>query len=455
MMLRLSAQATLLLIVMIVCTGAVPAAPIYFLQLPFVLNGSRSTIFGLEMSMIAPETGLDLVITSGTGWIRRNALLWNDVQPIENGAYNWDHPDIKQLEKELETASKHNLKVILEVRSSPAWAVRPYTAGCAPVNPTHYDEFAQFLAAAVARYSVAPFNVLYWEIGNEPDAPIRPDDFVFGCWGVESDPYYGGRAYGEALKVVYPAMKAANPRIQVLNGGLLLDKPYNASRSTETQGRFFEGMLLVGAGNAFDIVSFHSYNYYSANDQPYGPSTDWRIGYLRELLARFNVAEKPMMRTETALLCIDVTTQCRWAQADYVARTFVYAMRDGLMANIWYVYDNDSYHNTALIEPNAVFVPRPAYFAYRHAAKVLSGATYITEHTGLPTGVSVYEFRRGTQTILVYWTDKSDLIPFTLTLPSTQTPRCISRDGGTMSCGVSGLTMNLQAQRSPSFVIWP
>ena len=49
----------------------------------------------------------------------------------------------------------------------------------------------------------------------------------YGCWGVRTDPYYGGRAYGDMLKVVYPAIKASNPAVQVLHGSLLLDRPYN------------------------------------------------------------------------------------------------------------------------------------------------------------------------------------------------------------------------------------
>jgi alpha-L-arabinofuranosidase len=117
------------------------------------------------------------------------------------------------------------------------------------------------MAEVVRRYSRAPYNVLYWEIGNEPDAYIFPNDSVYGCWGVKDDPYYGGEAYGRMLTAVAAAMKAVNPNVKILNGGLLLDKAYSSADPATRSGRFFEGVLRAGAGPAIDILSFHSYDY--------------------------------------------------------------------------------------------------------------------------------------------------------------------------------------------------
>jgi hypothetical protein len=41
-------------------------------------------------------------------------------------------------------------------------------------------------------------------------------------WGDISDPYYGGRYYGEMLMAVAPAMRAADPQVVIWLGGLLL-----------------------------------------------------------------------------------------------------------------------------------------------------------------------------------------------------------------------------------------
>jgi hypothetical protein len=423
------------------------------LYLPLVESSpEQPAIFGIEMSRLSSETGLNLAITSGTKWIRRNSLLWKHVQPTADVEYNWEHPSVKALEAEMKLAAEHNLNLILIVRGSPDWAVAPYDVDCAPINPEHYNAFADFMAAAVARYSVPPFNVRYWEIGNEPDAPVFPHDYPFGCWGKPDQPYFGGRAYGNMLQTVYPVMKAANPDIQVLNGGLLLDHPYEEGQEPHL-GRFFEGMLVSGAGNAFDILSFHTYDYFLAPDRPMlGPATDWRIAYLRELLERYDVPEKPMIRSENGLLCIEVTPECRWAQADYLTRTYVRSLDAQLLASIWYVYDNDGYHNTALIEPDDVFVPRPAYFAYRHAAGMLSIAAHRWQLSDLPTGIEAHRLMTPRGEVFVLWSDWPVPVDMQLPVPALAQVRCTDRDGGVIACRNDGGKVALRVGYSPIFV---
>jgi hypothetical protein len=423
-------------------------------HLPLLAGGgmSRST-FGLEMLSLSANRGLDLVTATETRWVRRNALLWKDIEPVAGGGYNWDHPSARRLEQELVRASELGINLVLIVRGSPGWAVAPYTAGCAPISQRRYGDFARFLGELARRYGAPPYNLRYLEIGNEPDAPIRPDDSVFGCWGDASDPYYGGQAYGELLKVVAPAIKAANPRVNVLNGGLLLDEPYVEGKSKNTQGRFFEGVLRAGAGPHIDLVSFHTYTFWRTPDQPpLGPREDWRVAYIQGLLRAYGQPAKPLIRTEAALLCTEVTPECRWAQADLVARTYARTVRDQLVATLWYIYDDDGFHNTALIEPYDVFVPRPAYFAYRHAARMFNGAEYLGPIPGLPPAAEGYVFRRGGETVYVYWTDDIWGAPFALNVPAGAVVACTERDGGPMPCALEGGVLQLTAQVSPAFV---
>ena len=76
----------------------------------------------------------------------------------------------------------------------------------------------------VERYGSPPYNVKYWELGNEPDAAWQhiASDSVFGCWGDVNAPFYGGQHYGEMLKEVYPQIKSTDPDAHVVVGGLLL-----------------------------------------------------------------------------------------------------------------------------------------------------------------------------------------------------------------------------------------
>src|SRR5690606_32739206 len=121
--------------------------------------------------------------------------------------------------------SEQKLTPIIVISHTPTWAQQVPGASCGPIKPTALADFAKFMGEMASRYSKPPYNVHYWEIGNEPDvAPEQvPNDSVFGCWGNMSDPYYGGAYYAEMLKVVYPAIKKADPLAQVVFGGLLLD----------------------------------------------------------------------------------------------------------------------------------------------------------------------------------------------------------------------------------------
>ena len=89
---------------------------------------------------------------------------------------------------------------------------------CGPIKPDALNAFGDFLFEAVSRYSLPPYNVTYWELGNEPDVDwnVANSAMPFGCWGDASDPYFGGGYYAEMLKVAYPQIKAANPEARVL-----------------------------------------------------------------------------------------------------------------------------------------------------------------------------------------------------------------------------------------------
>lgn len=455
--LRRSISLLTLLTALILSYGAAPAsgqgALANRLFLPALHNGPRSSVIGLEMKAVIPSRGLDLVVASDTRWVRRNGLFWKDVEPEPGKGYRWDAPSVRGLEQEMRNASANNIDLILIVRASPRWATAPYQSDCAPVSPDRYDEFAAFMAAAVERYSRPPFNVKYWEIGNEPDAYIFQQDHVFGCWGVEGDPYYGGEAYGRALRAVSAAMKRANPAVKVLNGGLLLFRPYDPNDPRSRSGRFFEGMLRAGAGGSFDIVSFHSYDYYYNGQTSLGPREDWRVGYLRGLLDRYGVPQKPLLRTESALLCPVLTAECRWAQADYMARLYARSMRDGLLGNIWYIYDNDSFHSAALIDPGATFVPRPSYFAYRATSELLGDSRYVGPLRGVPAEVEGYEFSQHGRTVVVFWSEQTRGVE--IALPAGHRDlACYDRDGAPLDCRPAGGKLFFYAHRSPIFVTY-
>jgi len=426
---------------------ATSSAP-FQLFLPAMGSGPARGALGVELSGAGSPDGLPEL---GAAWVRYNSLRWRDVEPLPGQDYRWDAPAVRALDAQLRTAAQLGLRVVLVLHASPAWAVAPFRADCAPINPRFYGDFARFAEAAVRRYSAPPFNVRHWEITNEPDAFVFEADSVFGCWGRRDQELYGGQAYGELLKATYPAVKRAAPAALVLHGGLLLDEPYNPATGEGRSGRFLEGVLAAGAGNSFDILAFHSYSTYDGSaDGSAGPQ-DWKPGYLRAILARYGLS-KPLFNSEGALLCPDPSAACAQAQANAMGRLYVRALRDELLGFIWYLYDSDGFRNTALIEPAEPSRRRPAFVAFAQASAALAGYRYVEAVGGLPQGVEAHRLVWGGRTTLVLWANTPTLIA--LALGPGAAPRCAEWDGAALPCAAdaSGALL-IEAVPGPRYVV--
>jgi hypothetical protein len=402
------------------------------------------SFFGVVMTSIAPERGLDSAVAAGATWIRsNNNILWRDVEPIEGAGYHWDTPAMRLIEQEMIRASQHNLRLITIVRGSPRWATTPYAADCAPIHPSKYARFAAFMAAAVARYSQPPYNARFWQIGNEPDANIFPNDSGYGCWGVKTDPYYGGRAYGEMLNVVYPAIKTANPAVKVLHGSLLLNTRYHPEIPASLSGRFLEGVFLAGAANSFDILAYNAY-VWASNEN----TADWKTPYLLGLMQTYNVPRKPMIITEQAVLC---DSACPKLQSYWVGRFYARAASSNLLGSLWYIYDSDSFNHTALVEPKATSQLRPAYHAYQHAATQLHGANYVGLLLGQPSGVEGYRFAVPAGELTIFWSPTAK--PVAMPVAANATVVCTMWDGGPLPCINNAGVVALTADIEPIYIV--
>lgn len=427
-----------------------PASSPHHLWLPAVATGGPRGLLGLETSALTPERDLDGLRAIGPGWVRRSGLRWRDVEPAPGGGYRWDAPALQALDAELRAAAERGLRVVLVVQGSPAWAVAPFSADCAPISPERYGDFARFIEAAVERYSAPPFNVRYWEIANEPDAFVFAADSPFGCWGRPEQELYGGQAYGELLKAAYPAVKRADPRAVVIHGGLLLDAPYNPATGEGRSGRFLEGVLAAGAGSSFDILAFHSYSFYDGTPDGSAGTRDWKPAYLRGILARHGLS-KPLFNTEGALLCLEPGPACAEAQAHAMARLYVRALRDDLVGLIWYTYDSDSFRSTALIEPANPALRRPAFAAFAQATAMLDGHAYGEPLAGLPAGVEGHRLTRGAGSTLVLWANAPAVV--SLELDGASVPRCTSWNGVALPCLAAGGSLTLEVGPGPIFVL--
>jgi hypothetical protein len=387
-------------------------------------NFPLQTVFGVEMAQITTGGGLDQVAAANTSWVRRNAVLWSSIETTQ-GKYDWS--GMAGLESELQNASINNIPVVLIVRSTPQWARKIAGTGpaCSPISQAKLPAFGNFMRALVARYSVAPYNVKYWEMWNEPDFPIITGDQIYGCWGDPSDAYYGGGYYAKMLQAVYPQIKAADPQAKVLIGGLLLDcdpRP-GALRGCATVGnnavqpKFLEGILRNNGGPYFDGVSFHSYDYYESHLGQYknfnwysdwnttGPVFIAKAQFIQSVLSKYSVSGKFLMNTESALLCVTCSDDPTFetTKAYYVAQSYAAAIALGLRANIW--YSVLGWRNSGLLNPD--LSPLPAYTAFQFSRSELGGAAYTGDITtgdiGGASEVKGYKFQRSDSRIWILW----------------------------------------------------
>ena len=418
--------------------AAAPAAQIRpVLYLPVVMSSFPvPTIFGAEMTRISPAGGLAQVVDAKMNWVRKNGLIWSNVEPNE-GDRNWSA--LATLETEMKTASANGLKMILIVRSAPAWAQLISGRFCGPVRPEKVAAFGNFMFDVVKRYSVGPYNVKHWEIWNEPDVGYQvgvADQEEFGCYGDTNPtvPYYGGGRFAQLLQAAYPRIKQADPLAQVLIGGLLMDcKPISATKgcgartppSDERPSQFLEGILKGGGGPFFDGVAFHGYdsyrnalgNYgqggYDSAWNTTGPSLHAKVAFIRATLLANNVTGKDLYNTETGVGCgVNCGADSVNTQAYYMMESFAAALAEGLKAQIAYsILNPSSWGDTNLL--NFDLTPRPSMVALKVARAKFENATFVQYITKF-SGIKIYELSRPGKRL---WVMKSlDGTPRTITL---------------------------------------
>lgn len=385
-----------------------------------------TSVFGVEINRGRVAATVNQLREANVAWVRYNGILWNEVEAAQ-GVRDWSR--LSAVDAELQTLAAAGTTPVVIVRGTPGWAQQHATSQCGPITPEALGGFADFMRELVTRYSAEPYNVTYWELGNEPD--IAPDlvgpNSIFGCWGNPNDPLYGGGYYAEMLKQVYPAIKQADPTARVVLGGLLLDcDPTNPPEGRDCRsGRFLEGVLQNGGGDYFDIVAYHAYMYW-------GPvTTDWdrafptwshrggmllgKLDFIRSVLAQYGV-EKPILMNEGGLLCYPSETACHEMgnfygdQANYAVRLYSRAWANGLRGAVWYTLNGPGWRDGGLLD--TAQQPRPAYHTIKFMASLLDGATYVGPLSN--DVLEGYAFAREGTTYHVYWTNDGSVVDLPL-----------------------------------------
>ncbi len=396
-------------------------------------------VIGIHIQRLTSSAELSLFENAGAYWTRYDGIHWDLLEPVEQvtPSYKWETVD----ETALKDAANAGAQVIAMILFAPNWAQKYPGVACGPFTEAAMDKFARFMNALVSRYSQPPYNIKYWEIGNEPDIDhsLVPPHSGYGCWGDQSDPYYGGGYYAEMLKATYGQVKKADPQAKLLVGGLVLDcDPVNPPETSINSGqfkncassRFLEGILKNGGGDYFDGVSFHAYDYYAnqlgqyanpnwqSSSDTTGPVLIAKTRYLRSLLAADGYSEKFLLNTEVALLCgrdgkeaICHSEDFDQTKAYYVTEANAAALAQGLHANVW--YSLTGWRASGLVDGS--LKPNLAYNADKFSATILKDAAFVADLTGYP-GVKGYEFNRDGKQIWLLWSLDGD--SHNISLPS-------------------------------------
>jgi hypothetical protein len=433
--------------------------------------GYSQSPFGVQaLRHFTNSSLLSQTLSLKAGWVRLGPISWRTLQPNQGDPIRWQ--ELAGLEQELRVLQQAGLTPEVIVGDSPSWATinTPYPTSCGAIRADKFVAFAQFMQALAARYKGSEFNVRNWELGNEPDVDPRlvGSNSGYGCWGDSKDPFYGGRHYGEMLKVVTPAIKAVDPAAQVWIGGLLLASPMTPASAGSRPELFLQGILEAGAAPYFDVLPYHSYPPYLNNmldpDNPAGgPWESWgtmaagKGRFLQQLMASYGVA-KPLFLNETGLMCPEVAPYAAWctppgegfyhSQAVYVIRAFTRSLSIGVQGIIWYTLDGPGWRYTNLLDAN--YQPTQAHDAYRIFAAQIVGSRYIGQ-VDYGDDVEAYAFRKGGQVLQIVWA-KQNKTP-TIAIPQSKFLQALDRQGRTIAPLVSGENYLLLASFDPIYIL--
>ena len=197
------------------------------------------------------------------------------------GGFAWDHPDLV-----VNHAHAQGLNIIARIGLTPAWA-RPDDTSLNYLDADGYDDFAVFAAAFAKRYQGKVTHII---VGNEPNLSFE--------WGYRSTT---PQDYADLLRVVYPAVKAANPDVIVLGGALAPTIEPEGSPWGLNDLIYLDRLYAAGAAAYFDGLAVHTYGLTFPPDAEPGETllNFRRVALVREIMVAHGDADTPIYITES------------------------------------------------------------------------------------------------------------------------------------------------------------
>jgi hypothetical protein len=224
------------------------------------------------------KRSFEMVREMGAPWVVEY-FPWAYAEPSP-GTYDWRHHDLV-----IDHATRQGLTVIARLGFVPEWA-RPKETTPLYLDDAHLPAFADFAAKFAERYQDKIHYIIIW---NEPNLSLE--------WGYAPvDP----QRYVTMLRTVYPAIKAANPDVQVLAGALAPTLAPPGSPDGMNDLAYLRALYAGGGADYFDILALHAYGWYSEPDEPPAPDVVnfRRAELLRQVMIDHGDGKKSAMITE-------------------------------------------------------------------------------------------------------------------------------------------------------------
>lgn len=319
--------------------------------------------------------GLQKMQEAGSKWVV-TTLYWSQIQPAPAAYYDWSSFDTKA-----QAAQAANMHVFVLFTGNPYWAAQ-YPGG--PVYSL--NSLVEFATLMAERYDCdgvgdAPGSpcVHTWSFYAEPDNgdPNKAAEGK-GYWGDN------GAGYAAMLAQVAPAIHQANPKAQVLIGGLAYDW-------FEDEGGYFVRSFFPDTLNALqaypggakaylDAVAFHFYPISSTR----WPTIREKALELRGIMQQYGIGDLPLICPEMGYWSAEEAGSSPTMQANRLVQMFVRGLSVGLQHMSWFTVFDASPDLVAKqpTEEHGLFWgqdlnnPKPSYWAYKAMARELAYAHY-------------------------------------------------------------------------------
>ncbi len=297
----------------------------------------------------------------------RMDVWWSLLEP-ERGRYEWDYFD-----RAIQSYADNGIELMVILGYGPSW-----NDGAAPITDEDREAFGDYVYAMVNRYR---HIVHEWEVWNEPN--------ILPFWAPDPDV----ADYAALLRIAYARAKEADPDCLVLGGGM-----------AGADFAFTEGIFEHGAGDSFDVLTYHNYG-----NRPTRAGAEDEASGLRAILEANGRGDVPIWLSEHGIFtgpggvperdqARDIVRLAIWRRAAGIERSVYLSLRD------WYATDETSQGRDFWGVLDHAGQPKESFHAMRTMLAAMRHPYTGEVHLG--EGIEAFLFGGPHDNAIVIWADE-------------------------------------------------